>query len=65
MGWLEDLFALGGAGLGPILERDRNYAQHILGGSRLAGPNLELPGRLMNKHLDTWNHRDSLRARDL
>ena len=59
---LRFLLLLGG---GAVLERDRNRAQHIAGGSRLASPDFKLPRGLLHKHFDSGDDGDSLGARDL
>src|SRR5271163_508816 len=49
----------------PLLQRNRNRAQHVAGGSRLARPDFKLPRRLLHEHLNSRNHANALAPRHL
>src|SRR6202521_4421908 len=56
------LLLLGG---GAILQRNRDRAQHIAGGSGFASPDFKLPGGLLHEHFYSGDDGDSLGPRDL
>ena len=50
-------------GLAALAQRVQHDAEHLLLGSGLAGPDLELARALLDEHLDAGDDRDALLAR--